>query len=73
MTSSSLQMVTKACRDIAEGEELFVRYKVSSGHQDTLSIREYLHEWYGFWCTCKHCKAYLDRYNLDGLAGVTLN
>ena len=54
-----------AVREIKKGEEILVSYKeTAGGHQDTLERRQYLHKWYGFNCMCRHCKAYLDRYNL---------
>ena len=53
-----------AVRGIKQGDEIFVSYKTGGGHEETLERREYLAKWYGFRCRCRHCKAYLDRYNL---------
>jgi hypothetical protein len=53
-----------AVRAIKEGEEIFVSYKTSGGHEETIERRQYLKTWYGFDCFCRHCTAYLSRYNI---------
>ena len=43
---------------------MLTRAFVNMGCAAVSQRREYLQKWYGFKCACRHCSAYLSRYNI---------